>query len=300
MTFSLEHRKNTLWSRTLAWSPLVILPVFLGIITTESASWVMMWSLALGIYIGLKWLSWFDENNVRLSSARRSIGYLFFWPGMNSRRFFNSEPFPTTPQVDEWISGFVKLVIGAGLIVLALHYVDSHTFLAGWIAGTGLMFVLHFGTLYLLSLFWRSVGIDAPAIMQAPLLSTSLSEFWGKRWNLAFRDMAFCYVFKPLVKRLRPAWASMSVFLVSGLIHDVVISITAKSGYGLPTLYFLLQGICLQFERSRWGEKLGIRKGMRGRLFCLLVTLGPVGLLFHRPFIERVIVPMLVSIKEIL
>ncbi len=84
----------------------------------------------------------------------------------------------------------------------------------------------------------------------------------------------------------------MAVFLVSGVVHDAVISIPAEGGFGLPTLYFVIQGVGLLFERSRLGKRIGTRKGVIGRLFCAVVTLGPVCLLFHQPFVERVVIPM--------
>ena len=88
----------------------------------------------------------------------------------------------------------------------------------------------------------------------------------------------------------------MAVFVVSGLVHDLVISLPAGGGYGLPTIYFLIQGVCVMFERSRTGKRIGLRRGIPGWLFCALVVLGPVGLLFHAPFLERVIAPMLEAI----
>ena len=91
----------------------------------------------------------------------------------------------------------------------------------------------------------------------------------------------------------------MVVFVVSGLVHDAVISIPAGGGWGLPTLYFVIQGVGVLFERSRLGKRLGTRRGVIGWLFCATVTLGPVFLLFHRHFLERVVVPMLTAIGSL-
>jgi hypothetical protein len=33
---------------------------------------------------------------------------------------------------------------------------------------------------------WRLAGVDRRPLFLAPLRSTSLAEFWGRRWNLAF------------------------------------------------------------------------------------------------------------------
>jgi hypothetical protein len=108
---------------------------------------------------------------------------------------------------------------------------------------------------------WQSLGVKAEPIMSAPLRSTSLGEFWGKRWNLGFRQLAHELIFRPLHRTLGPNTAGFLVFAVSGLIHDLVISLPARGGYGLPTLYFLLQGTGVTVERSRsvsasdWGRE---------------------------------------------
>ncbi len=88
----------------------------------------------------------------------------------------------------------------------------------------------------------------------------------------------------------------MAVFIASGLVHDAVISIPARAGMGLPTLYFAIQGLGVLFEHSRLGKRIGTRTGVTGRLFCATVTLGPIFLLFHQPFVEQVVVPMLAMI----
>lgn len=91
----------------------------------------------------------------------------------------------------------------------------------------------------------------------------------------------------------------MAVFVVSGAVHDAVISIPARGGFGLPTFYFVIQGVGVLFERSRLGKRIGTRNGVIGWLYCAVVTLGPVFLLFHQPFVERVVVPMLTVIGSI-
>jgi D-alanyl-lipoteichoic acid acyltransferase DltB (MBOAT superfamily) len=62
----------------------------------------------------------------------------------------------------------------------------------------GLILLLHFGTFQIVGLVWQSIGVQATPIMSAPLRSTSLTEFWGKRWNLGFRQLAHELIFRPL------------------------------------------------------------------------------------------------------
>jgi alginate O-acetyltransferase complex protein AlgI len=81
----------------------------------------------------------------------------------------------------------------------------------------------------------------------------------------------------------------------SGLAHELVISLPAAAGYGLPTGYFLLQWLGLIVEKSSYGRRLGLNRAWTGRLFAALIVVGPIGILFHVPFVNRVIVPFLVT-----
>lgn len=135
--------------------------------------------------------------------------------------------------------------------------------------------------------------MHAPPIMDWPILASSIAEFWGRRWNLAFRDVTRRYIFRPLVGPVGAAAATMAVFIVSGLVHDLVISVPARGGYGLPTVYFILQGFAILLEHSGFGRRIGLGHGFPGRAFCLAVIVAPLPLLFHMPFVEDVVVPML-------
>jgi len=92
------------------------------------------------------------------------------------------------------------------------------------------------------------------------------------------------------------AFAVIGVFLVSGLIHEIVITLPARGGYGLPTAYFLFQGLGLVLERSALGRWLGLGAGIRGRLFAIAVAAAPAFWLFPPVFVRNVILPMLDAI----
>ena len=296
---SVAESRITQRARLAAWLPLVILPVAVGFFTFGWPSWVFMWTLAFSIYVGLKWLSFADSIDTCESPARRSLGYLLLWPGMDAKSFLASPFAVELPSLRDWVLAFSKVILGLILVMIAVRIVDHHPMIAGWIGMAGIVFTLHFGLFDLLSVAWKRAGFDAPPIMDAPILASSLSDFWGKRWNLAFRDLAHTYVFRPLVGKLGISGATMAVFVVSGVVHDAVISIPARGGFGLPTIYFVIQGVGVLFERSRLGKRIGTRNGVIGWLFCAVVTLGPVFLLFHQPFVERVVVPMLIAIGSI-
>ena len=90
--------------------------------------------------------------------------------------------------------------------------------------------------------------------------------------------------------------ATVAVFIVSGLVHELVITLPAHGGYGLPTFYFLLQAVGLVAERSAIGRRLGLGQGARGWMFATVTAAAPAVLLFPPPFVHRVVVPMLGAI----
>jgi alginate O-acetyltransferase complex protein AlgI len=257
-----------------------------------------MWTIALALFAVCKWLTWQAARSSGLApGAPRSAGYLFGWVGMDARAFLRGAAGGAKPAPAEWIFAASKTAFGAALLWLMLRRApEESVLLRGWIGLTGLVFLLHFGVFHLLALAWQGAGIDAPPIMRAPILATSVAEFWGKRWNVAFHQIVHDLAFRPLRLKLGPAPATLVVFFLSGLVHEAVISLPARGGYGLPTIYFLLQGLAVLWERSRLGRQFGFGRGWTGWLWALACTAGPAGLLFHPPFITRVILPFLRAI----
>jgi hypothetical protein len=99
--------------------------------------------------------------------------------------------------------------------------------------------------------------------------------------------------------RFGPRWALWSVFLFSGLVHELVISVPARGGYGGPTLFFAVQAAAIFLERGALGRRLGLGRGRRGWLFTLLVLLAPAWALYHPPFVVEVVVPFLRAVGAI-
>jgi hypothetical protein len=280
-----------------AWLPLAVLPVAAGALTADWPAWVRMWLLAFSIYASLKWLTFAVSPAARQATLGQSAGYLLLWTGMDAEAFFGKSPRTEQPRWTEWTWATGQMAAGAWLLVrLAPRLAVSHPLVAGWVAMTGLVSVLHFGVSQLLSLGWRAAGTSAQHIMHKPVFARSLADFWGRRWNLAFRDLAHRFVFQPLIGRVGPAWAMTAVFFVSGLVHDAVISVAARAGWGLPTLYFLIQAGAALVERSRMGRRVGLGRGTVGWMFAAAVIVGPVGLLFHSPFLTHVVAPMVEAI----
>jgi len=264
------------------------------------SGWQLMWLVALCLYIGCKWQTFWSEPKLARKHLGRSLAYLLAWPGMDARRFLNPAHRPAASTPIDWVFAAGKTLMGATLLWGVCRLLPRpYPLLVGWTGMLGMTLLLHFGLFELLSLMWRSLGIDARPVMERPLTATSLADFWGRRWNTAFHTLAHQLAFRPLSHPLGPAAALLASFVISGLVHDLVISVPARGGLGLPTAYFLCQGAGVLIERSRVGIRLGLARGARGRLFAALIAAGPAILLFHPPFVIRVFVPFLGAIGAI-
>ncbi|HEV2691820.1 MAG TPA: DCC1-like thiol-disulfide oxidoreductase family protein [Verrucomicrobiae bacterium] len=284
--------------RLIDFLPLLILPVMAFCIRAQMAAWVFMWAMAVALYAGCKWLTYRVAKGRGIAGGgQRIAGYLLAWPGMDANEFLEVKNIPERPHVGEWVLGLAKL--GFGLVILyviARRALPIHPLLAGWVGMVGIVFVLHFGLFHIVSLLWRRAGVKAMPMMRNPLVATAVTEFWGVRWNTAFNQLAFDLAYRPLRRLGTAVTATLLVFVISGLIHELVISVPARAGYGLPTAYFLIQGLGVVFERTIIGRKLGLGRGVCGWLFTVLITAAPAFWLFHPPFIHNVILPMLTAI----
>lgn len=242
-------------------------------------------------------------KSVVLIEARRSglpsipfktwLGFVTLWPGMQPQPFAS----PRRGKLDGGAlikQGVQLLLLGAILILLARelwwHF--------GWLGLAtaplmiGLSLVLHFGIFNISAGLWRWKGVNVRAVFRSPLHSTSLAEFWGKRWNLAFSEMSSIAVYRPLSKRRGDKFALAASFAFSGLLHEMAISLPVRAGFGLPMLYFALHGGLVVVERALVRRGLPVR-GVWGRLWTLFWLLIPLPILFHRPFLQGIVWPLL-------
>lgn len=277
----------------LVWLPLIALPAMTLALTRNLAPWVFMWLLVLSIYAGFKWATFRLTPNRNQANSIRRLAYLLLWPGMDCRSFLDGRRVPPRPAVTEWAWAALKTALGVALLAGGAAKISTDPLLTGWIGVVGVALGLHFGLFELWARSFQQMGIDALPLMCSPVRATSISNFWGKRWNTAFQSLSHGLVFRPLSRVIGVRWAMLAAFLASGLVHDLVISLPAGGGYGRPTLYFLLQGLGVFVQRSRIARKIGLDTGPATRMFTVLATVGPVCLLFHPPFVVHVFLPFL-------
>jgi hypothetical protein len=270
----------------------VVLPTAVVLLARDEwPRWTLMWALAASIYAGCKWLTW-RRTPVRGVPRWKHAAYLLAWPGLNAQGFLTERS--DRPLQSEWTRGAIGLFVGLALFFTGTWITKaSHPYVVGWIGMTGVVLTLHFGAFQVLSCAWRQIGVDARPLMNRPLASVSLTEFWGRRWNTAFRDLTHRFLFRPLTGRIGTRGAIVCGFVFSGLVHDVVISMPARGGYGGPTSFFAIQAVAMLFERSPAGQRWELGRGWTGRLYTFAALALPAYWLFHPPFVETIIVPFM-------
>ncbi|KAF5943563.1 hypothetical protein HYC85_017640 [Camellia sinensis] len=115
-----------------------------------------------------------------------------------------------------------------------------------------------------------------------PYLSTSLQDFWGKRWNLMVTSILRPTVYDPvrsisarlIGRKWAPLPAVLATFIVSGVMHELIFYYTGRLK---PTwevsCFFLIHGVCLAAE-------IGIKKALKGQFMVPAVVSGPAALAF--------------------
>ncbi|PSR95543.1 Long-chain-alcohol O-fatty-acyltransferase 5 [Actinidia chinensis var. chinensis] len=108
------------------------------------------------------------------------------------------------------------------------------------------------------------VGLELEPPSDEPYFSTSLQDFWGRRWNLMVTNTLRNTVYKPVKsaseKLVGPAWAPLpgvlAAFLVSGLMHELLIFyVTRVTPTWELTAYFVLHGVFVVVE---FGVKMAV------------------------------------------
>lgn len=139
----------------------------------------------------------------------------------------------------------------------------------------------HFGALRVLKGVLRRAGFPVRTLFPNVLKARGLGDFWSHRWNVGYSQMMQRVLGRPVEKRCGRVWGVLSVFLVSGLLHELAITLPVGAGYGLPTIYFAVHGLLVVLE-VKCGRFLG-------KFPSLLLVMAPLGFLFPADFQSEVI-----------
>ncbi|MFK5924557.1 MAG: MBOAT family protein [Verrucomicrobiota bacterium] len=276
-------------SRAIVWMGVLSLVwlVTVAYLVKDLPAWGMMWCLAGAQFLAFKVMV---LSRVREGRWWQRMVFLFAWPGMDALTFFagNQRVEPV-----KWKPAVFFIILAVALVTVLSGRVENPV-LAGWVGMLAVISFLHLGVFALLAKFWQSRGYGARAIMEEPWRAVSLTDFWGRRWNRAFSDVAREMVFRPLSRKWGVIAALVGGFVFSGIAHEWVITVPAGGGYGLALLYFVVQAAGVMMERCF------ALQGAWARVWTWLVVLGPAYGLFSPVFMSQVINPFMQAVMNLI
>ena len=216
----------------------------------------------------------------------RGIGllvFLFAWPGVIPDCFRERQPAQII-ESGRFLAAWARMGLGAASVILLAAFApripDRLLGLAGIAA---ILLTIHLGVCDVLPWLLRWGGFGVPLLFDRPWAAASLTEFWSRRWNLAFVEMNRRFFLRPLYRYCGKSGAPVAVFALSGVLHELALSFPAGAGWGLPLGYFLLQGVLVAIEK---------RFRIVNRAWTWFWLIAPSPWLFHEPFRRNLIVPL--------
>jgi hypothetical protein len=176
-------------------------------------------------------------------------------------------------------------VCASAMTVIIKVPVAEFWFVLQWFSG-GIMMLAFAGMLMAGHSFLTALlGVAAPALMQSPWLSSSISEFWNKRWNPGTSVIFYKILFQPLARQA-PVAAMFAVFAFSAIVHTLLFYM-ALGQWKVSLIngaFFLIQPLFILVEG--W---LGIRRWSRaaGHAWTLAV-LAITSPLFVEPALQAI------------
>ncbi|GJQ12794.1 hypothetical protein GpartN1_g4585.t1 [Galdieria partita] len=141
-----------------------------------------------------------------------------------------------------------------------------------------------------------------------PFLSNSLSDFWSKRWNVQAAKTLYYTVYLsicPNTQRYYPQWRKLAAvictFVVSGIMHELLLFRINGKVTGHWFIFFTLHGVLLVIEKmgSKRFHYSGTLSFVLGRIWCLCLLIITSEYFFWRPILDSGLVAKAVSLFSI-
>ena len=128
----------------------------------------------------------------------------------------------------------------------------------------------------LFTLLFQQYPSQWPPFFDTPLLSTSLTSFWGRRWHQLWRQSFVEVGGKPLEKYFGRVGRIFGAFAVSGVLHDAGMRGMCRGADTLEVVgFFLLNAVGMNLEdawKKATGKRVGGIIGFLWTFFFLILT----------------------------
>lgn len=233
-------------------------------------------SVVLLFFVKIAALIWQLSDRKRIESKLGIVAFIFVWPGVLLEGFQKRDSEPLSQTGERFLESWLTFISGIFLLLISSILGRGESILWNYVALFSLLMIIHLGLVEVLADGLRLVGFQPKSLFDRPFLASTLADFWGRRWNLAFVDMNKLFILSPLKGRLPNGVLVFAIFIVSGVLHELAISYPDGVSWGWPMVYFLIQGLGVLIER-----KIPFH-----RVLVILWILLPVPLMFTPAFVN--------------
>jgi hypothetical protein len=273
--FFLSQMQSVALKRCFGWLVLIVLVFSTDRVLIDASAFYRMLGLCcvlLASMKGLVYAEWAGKS--RLSISHYCV-FAFGWFGMDVGSFATRRP-NLSWKADVGI-GLCAMLVG----LASAWFVWLMNYQSILLVFVPLSLAFHFGALRVLKGGLRLAGYPVRTLFPNVFLTQGIADFWSKRWNVGYSQMMQRVVFRPVATVAGKDMGFLAVFVISGVLHELAITLPIQAGYGLPTAYFTLHGLLVLLEK-----KLG---RSFGKIMTLILVVLPLGWLFPAAFKEEVL-----------
>lgn len=154
--------------------------------------------------------------------------------------------------------------VGAAGLYVALELGDTRTptgWLVRWLGGVTFAYATIDAAERSLRWLYGVFGVRVGRMHDHPIVSRTVTELWGRRWNQIVGGFLRRRLYAPLARRSRPWLGLAAAFLVSTLLHVYLAWAALGLGLGLVMgAFFVSQAVLVALERglrvARWPRRL--------------------------------------------
>ncbi|MBN8247616.1 MAG: membrane bound O-acyl transferase family-domain-containing protein, partial [Verrucomicrobia bacterium] len=244
----------------------------------ESAPLVRLAAASLGLLWVIKVAGtlWQQADGARFHRVTGLLCFLFAWPGISVAGFEQQRKDPPAHTGERFLESWLAFVLGTLTLIVICLWGKGENLYGNYLALVCVLFIVHLGLVEVSADLLRLGGFAPASLFNRPWQARSLREFWSQRWNLAFVQMNRIFLLRPLRGKVPTGVLTFSIFIVSGLLHELGISYPDGVSWGKPLLYFVIQGMGIELEQRR----------RLPRLLVLGWILLPLPLLFTPDFVN--------------
>lgn len=231
------------------------------------------------------YLAWACTKVFDMTRDREQRSPLFRWVWMLALHDLRRDGYVRHGARPDFRAG----LLASALFAVAVTYASLHVALfvapllppaPGWLVhhGAGIL-VCYFGVegaLRTFEFFERWLGLSPPILHQHPILSLSLAEFWGRRWNRVVGHWLFGALYRPVALRGKPVLAVAAAFVGSAVLHQYFTWAAIGFDWSLIMASFFLLQVPLVLIEAALGQQRWPRPLRRAWTVALLVLSSPL------------------------